>query len=228
MPVEEFRKDVAHGPPPDLVLMTSIMTYWYPGVRLAISEIHQSLPGVPIVLGGVYATLCHQHARETSGADLVVAGRAETAFDQALGQLGLVLPPCPENLFPAHRPDLDLYPRLDFAPIMTSRGCTLNCPYCASKRLFNGFIQRTPEDILSEIEDRHRRLQLTHFAFFDDALLIDPETRLMPVLEEVVRRKYRLRFHAPQWAACGSHYHRTGRSDVPGRISDPPAGPGNA
>ena len=204
MPVDEFRKDVRDDPPPDLVLMTSIMTYWYPGVRLAVSETRQALPGVPIALGGIYATLCHEHARETSGADLVIAGAAETALDQAMEQLGLALPSCPEDLFLAYRPDLDLYPHQDFAPIMTSRGCPLNCPYCASRRLFNGFVQKSPDDILSEIEDRHRRLDLTDFAFFDDALLIDPEKRLMPVLEEVVRRQYRLRFHAPNGLHVGA------------------------
>ena len=62
---------------PDLILVTSLMTYWYPGVQETIQELKSRLPDVPVVLGGVYASLCFDHAKQHSGADRVVRGPGE-------------------------------------------------------------------------------------------------------------------------------------------------------
>ena len=64
---------------PDAILVTSLMTYWYPGVVEAIRLARQRFPGTPVILGGIYATLCPDHARRHSGADLVVTGPGEAA-----------------------------------------------------------------------------------------------------------------------------------------------------
>src|SRR5262249_7424895 len=57
----------------DFALVQTVMTYWYPGVREVIEDIRSFSPGTRIALGGVYATLCPDHARSL-GADLVVEG----------------------------------------------------------------------------------------------------------------------------------------------------------
>jgi hypothetical protein len=62
---------------PDVVGITSGMTYWYPGLFELIRIIKKSFREVPIILGGIYATLCHEHAVKYSGADYVVKGRGE-------------------------------------------------------------------------------------------------------------------------------------------------------
>ena len=54
-----------------------MMTYWYPGVFEVIKRVKAHYPGVPIVLGGVYATICHEHALRFSGADYIVRGPGE-------------------------------------------------------------------------------------------------------------------------------------------------------
>ncbi len=68
---EEFFNRIQAFQRPDAVLVTSMMTYWYPGVFKAIDDV-RSVYGktMPIVLGGLYAQLCPRHAR-TSGANLV-------------------------------------------------------------------------------------------------------------------------------------------------------------
>ena len=68
---EWFRIDLQNLHPPDLVLMTSMMTYWYPGVQETIKHLRSVWPQVPIALGGIYARLCPDHARNRSGADHV-------------------------------------------------------------------------------------------------------------------------------------------------------------
>ena len=57
-----------------------MMTYWYPGVFEAIKIIKESLPRVPVVLGGKYATLCYDHAVNYSGADYVIAAAEKNRF----------------------------------------------------------------------------------------------------------------------------------------------------
>ena len=210
LPESVFIREISAGPSPEVILVTSSMTYWYPGVHLAIALARQAWPRTPIILGGTYATLCREHALARSGADLVVSGPGETGLLQAVKELtgrpvgaGAPADQDPSLALMHLWPDLDLYPRLDFAPLLTSRGCPRRCPYCASGTMYDGYHQRSPEEVLAEIEDRHLRLGLTDFTFFDDALLIGAQDHLLPILEEVVRKGWRLRFHAPNGLHVG-------------------------
>ncbi len=205
-PEDLFVREVSAGPRPDVILVTSSMTYWYPGVHRAVSLAKEVWPEIPVWLGGTYATLCPEHARRYSGADRVFTGPGEAALLSAAAEMLGVEPLeslAGRVLALEEWPDLDICPRIDFAPLMTSRGCPYSCPYCASDQTFPGFIERTHDSILAEMEDRIGRLGLTDFTFFDDALLINWEKRLAPVLEEVVRRGLRLRFHAPNGMHVG-------------------------
>jgi len=199
LPEPVFLQDLAQGPPPDGILVTSMMTYWYPGVVEAVRLARRTWPGVPILLGGVYATLCPDHAESHAGADVVLAGPVESAgivLEALEGRpVGRAEPGGSSwtSLWPA----LDLYPRPAYAPLLTSRGCPLHCPYCASNLLFPGFVQRPPEEVLAEIEDRCERLGLRDFVFYDDALLVNAETHLAPLLEGVLAQGFQARFHAP-------------------------------
>lgn len=200
LPEDVFVHDISAGARPDLVLVTSSMTYWYPGVQQAIALVREAWSDSPVILGGTYATLCREHALENSGADIVVSGPGEGQLLDIISDIlgGMPAAGAPNSAWrPDIRPALDLYPHLDFAPLLTSRGCPGRCPYCASRLLFPGFTQRRPDDILAEIEDRRYRLGLRDFAFFDDALLVGAGTRLIPVLEGVLSRGLDLRFHVP-------------------------------
>ncbi|MFA5110228.1 MAG: hypothetical protein WC443_02365, partial [Desulfobaccales bacterium] len=53
-----FRERLSVVPRPAAILVTSLMTYWYPGVAAAIRMAKEQFPGVPVILGGIYATLC--------------------------------------------------------------------------------------------------------------------------------------------------------------------------
>jgi radical SAM superfamily enzyme YgiQ (UPF0313 family) len=206
LPEEAFRDDVGKTPPPDAILVTSMMTYWYPGAIRAVSIVKDIWPGVPVVLGGTYATLCRTHAESCSGADVVVSGPGEERLPAVLGEItGADFPDAANggSPRPSLRPALELYPRLEFAPLLTSRGCPYRCPYCASGIIHPGFSQRTPEDVLDEILDRRLRLGIRDFVFFDDALLVNAETHIMPVLESVVLRDLRIRFYTPNGLHVG-------------------------
>lgn len=63
--------DCLNPSPPDMVFVTSMMTYWYPGVFEVIRIVNELLPDAPVVLGGNYATICPDHA-SLSGADFIL------------------------------------------------------------------------------------------------------------------------------------------------------------
>ena len=195
LPVEQFEAALAAAPTPDLVLVSSGMTYWYPGVVEAIRRIRARFGSAPIALGGIYASLCPDHARRFSGADLVIAGSGVVAAlrlaDQVTGRDS-----DPDRLtdprsWPAPAHDLSLRP---YAAILTSWGCPYHCTYCAGHLLQPAFVRRGPDLVVEEIADCARR-GIRHFAFYDDALLIDADRHLVPILEGVLARHLPVSFH---------------------------------
>ena len=84
---EIFESELDKRPKPDVVLVTSKMTYWYPGPHEVSRRVKQRYPDVPVVLGGTYATLCYKHAVEKSGADFVVKGEGELSALRLVDQL---------------------------------------------------------------------------------------------------------------------------------------------
>ncbi|MBW1992728.1 MAG: cobalamin-dependent protein [Deltaproteobacteria bacterium] len=196
---DAFRRQLSRLPEPAAVLVTSMMTYWYPGVAAAISITREFFPRAPVILGGIYATLCPDHARCHSGADLVVQGPGERKILACLESLtGLRVGEPGNTSFAAlPRPALHLLPYLSFIPLLTSRGCPFQCDYCASRLLTPRFETRPPLELAGELIFWQDRLGLMEVAFYDDALLIDAENRLLVMLEELARRGRTFRFHTP-------------------------------
>ena len=185
---------------PDLILVTSLMTYWYPGVQETIQELKNRFPNAPVILGGVYATLCHDHAKQYSGADRVVSGPGEeglldlvqafTGFKAASGF-------DPENLDSFPYPAFQLQSRLNYVPLMMSRGCPFACAYCASHFLNPKLMQRRPASVVEEIEYWHEKWRVIDFAFYDDALLVNSGKQIIPILQQIIEKGLNLRFHTP-------------------------------
>ncbi|MBM4283985.1 MAG: radical SAM protein [Deltaproteobacteria bacterium] len=194
-----FRAQLSRLAPPDAVLVTSLMTYWHPGVAEAICLVRERFPAAPVILGGVYATLCPDHARRASGADLVISGPGEAPLLAALADITGVsaAPPDPEDLDVLPYPALDLLPRLSFLPLLTSRGCPFACDYCASPLLQPRYRRRSPPPVVEELLFWQRRLDLEEVAFYDDALLVGADSHLFVILEELARRGAVFRFHTP-------------------------------
>jgi radical SAM superfamily enzyme YgiQ (UPF0313 family) len=189
--VEEFKRRLAAGPRPEVVLAASVMTYWWTGVRETIAVVREVFPGVPVVLGGVYASLMPEHAREHSGADEVAAGDWAEGLPPVLGRLGLPAP-APGDFFPAW----DLYARVPAGAIITSRGCPFRCPYCAAHGLHPRVMRREPEVVAEELTRLARDYGVGDAAIFDDAIRAGGDEHFIAVLEAVVRRGAPMRLHA--------------------------------
>ena len=200
VPPRLFRDALVEIPEPQAVLITSLMTYWYPGVQEAVTLVKEVFPKTPLVLGGLYAGLLPDHARTRSDADYLITGEGEGAILNLLKDLtgvNPVDPPDTENLDSFPFPAFDLYMHLPYVCLLTARGCPFACPYCASRLLQPRFRERSPENIFEEIRHWHQGYGVRDFAFYDDALLIHFEQRIGPVLERIVREGWDLRFHAP-------------------------------
>jgi hypothetical protein len=184
---------------PDAVLVTSMMTYWYPGVVTAIRMVKERFPEVPVILGGVYATLCEDHARKVSGADYVITHEGEEKVLDLLGTLWGAAPdfmPDMQALDSLPYPCFDLMEDLRYVCIRATRGCPYRCTYCASRYLCGPQRRRDPAKVADEIEFWNRRQGVQDFAFYDDALLT-PQKEAKILLSEIIRRNLGVRFHCP-------------------------------
>ncbi len=184
----------ALDPAPDLVMVTSIMTYWYPGALEILDIAAELWPDTPRTLGGTYATLCTDHAREHANADHVSVGSLELPanWDAVWDLMGRPVPALPENAGMGLA--LDLYNEPTHAPILGSRGCPFSCAYCASHALYPDFKQGAPTQIIGAIQSEYER-GVRDFAFFDDALLVNPKRWLWPVMDSI--EPLGVRLHTP-------------------------------
>jgi radical SAM superfamily enzyme YgiQ (UPF0313 family) len=193
MTVERFRNLLARTGRFDIVFMTSIMAYWYPGVQKAIELIRDVRSDAPIVLGGIYATLWQEHALSSSGADFVYKGPASEAIRFVFATFGYRIKDTREPL-PWHR--LGLYPKMFFAPVLTGRGCPFGCSYCASGLLNGDFLQHDPAEAAGEIRQLHA-MGVRDFVFYDDALLANADSHIKVLLGQVIGLGIDARFHCP-------------------------------
>jgi radical SAM superfamily enzyme YgiQ (UPF0313 family) len=194
---EWFHNDLSSLDPPDLIFVTSLMTYWASGVAETISVIRSVFPDVPVILGGKYATLCQDHATAFSGADLVVTGQGEPVLEEIVHRFTgfpLRLNTRPDDPpFPA----LDLCSKLTYAPVLTARGCPFSCDYCASSFLEPRMVRRSPDRVFEEIRHWHHRHQVKNIAFYDDALLVSGPNHAYPLMEKIIESGLDLFFHTP-------------------------------
>lgn len=119
--------------------------------------------GVPVVMGGIHATMCRDEAMEH--VDAVVTGEAEAIWPQILEDIrrGRLRPLYDGGLaevdqFRPARHDL-LGGGYAFGAIQTTRGCPMNCTFC-SVTAFNGphYRQRPIQDVVREfglIREKH-------------------------------------------------------------------------
>ncbi|MHC4540073.1 MAG: B12-binding domain-containing radical SAM protein [Planctomycetota bacterium] len=149
--------DYAAMPRPDLVGITAFTSQ--ANRAYEVSAYFRSL-GVPVVMGGIHATMCLDEAMER--VDSVVTGEAESIWAQVLedtqhgglkrrydGGLAEI------NAVPSARHDL-LDGWYAFGAIQTTRGCPLNCSFC-SVTAFNGahYRQRPIPDVVREFQWEH-------------------------------------------------------------------------
>jgi len=203
--IEAFQRSLDSVGRPDLILVGSRMTHWYPGVVEAVRIVRERFVGAPIALGGAYPTLFPEHAARFSGANYCVQGEGENVLVQLINDLLKPTSPAPpfdlDNLDQLPEPAYDLLSGRDCLPFLTSRGCPHRCSYCASRQMFARFRRRDPIRAADHLIECIERFGFCDIAFYDDALLADSARHFIPFCDRLLVERRRLggnkRFHTP-------------------------------
>ncbi|MFH1717051.1 MAG: B12-binding domain-containing radical SAM protein [Planctomycetota bacterium] len=185
LPRSMFTDFLAAEGPFDFVLVQTTMTYWYKALEEVMEDVRRIRPEAKIILGGNYVTLCGDHAQKL-GADLLVQG---TNLEPLWEYLGIA----PDLAQPAL---WEVYDRLKVGVMKLTDGCPFNCTYCSVPAVYGRFRPRSLERSLAELE-LLCQLGAENIAFYDDALLFEPDKALVPFLNEAAKREIEVNFHSP-------------------------------
>ncbi len=178
---------------PDIAFLGTGMTYWYRGAAEAGNMFKSCFPGVPLIAGGVYATLMPEHCRRWTGADQALSRLDGETLDLLLTQAGL-LPSGIKGPLPDPSTDREYWD--DAGVLRLNEGCPYSCDYCASGALHQGFTAGDPDRSFSQFKKLYET-GLRNFAFYDDALLIDSEKVFIPFLEKIISAGMSASFYSP-------------------------------
>jgi len=185
LPRNTFANFLAEQSPFDFVFIQTTITYWYEGVREVIEDIRTIQPKAKVILGGNYATLCSNHAKQL-GADFLVIGTGLEPLWEYVNIPGL-----------PYQPTLwEVYEKLNAGVMKLADGCPFNCTYCSVPKVYGKFKARPLERPLAELELLVKR-GARNIAFYDDALLFEADNVLTPFLNEVIKRNIKVNFHTP-------------------------------
>jgi len=179
-------------PRPDLVGITAFTSQANRAYELA-GEFRRR--GVPVVMGGIHASMCLDEARRH--ADSVVTGEAESIWAQVLedarqGRLQPVYAGQHVNMadIPPARHDL-LTSGYAFGSIQTTRGCPLDCSFC-SVSAFNGYRYR--QRPIAKVVEEFRMIREKLVLIVDDNLIgtsVKHLARAKDLFRAMIRAKLR-------------------------------------
>ena len=166
------------------------------GCELAES-LRKALPDIPIIMGGIQATLRADDLLNRGFADAVALGEAEETFREVVHKFSTggmdavrsnppagirilsragepigVSRPLIKDLDSLPLPALDLVPGFpqDYeARVIGARGCMFKCPYCASCAYWGyTYRKRAPEKVVDEIRMMRDRWRIRRVSFVND------------------------------------------------------------
>lgn len=184
-------------PKPDMIFVGTGMTYWFSGVINTVSVIRSVFPDLPVILGGISATLMPEIARKELP-DCSIFPGSLFMHTKRFASLNPLL----ENLSDAQWPGslidaFDLVQPHFHGPILSTLGCPFKCTFCGSFLLHDRFTIRPLATVISEITACMARNHSTDFAFYDDALLFQAENNFFPLTDAIASLRTPLRIHCP-------------------------------
>ena len=170
--------DPAALPPFDLVAVSSFTAK--ADVMYAIAD-HYRARGTTVVLGGLHCTLVPDEA--AAHADAVVVGEGERLWPRLLadwrrGALARVYRNAgvrDVDLAEAPLPRYDLLElaRYNRVPLQTSRGCPLDCEFCAASKIFGAYKRKPVAGVARELREIQRHWAHPFVELADDNTFVD-------------------------------------------------------
>ena len=187
------------GIKPNIILIATSMTYWYPGVREVSDLVAYLYPNIPVVAGGGYATLQPNHCREVCHIPHIVQGSSIEQLDKVLEAYSLPNRQTHFSGIPLPLPEV----WRDAGVLRLNEGCRLNCDYCASNLMHRQYVPGDADVAFRQFLSLHERCGTSNFAFYDDALLDSKQQVLVPFLERVLASGIRAQFYVPNAVHLG-------------------------
>lgn len=209
MPLDSFKKKLAQLPEVDIILVTSLMTYWIDGLTITVDMLAERFPSATIVVGGILPTLVPpEQLKQQVAAHYFIRGYGERQVLDFVKAQGVIVKEHPDlsHIDAIPFPAVEYLGSCDHLPLLTSRGCPFHCTYCASDLLNSAFVQRSPGEIIEEITSFHREYGTRDFAIFDDALLVNKGQRFLKVFREIAGKlgdASAVHFHTPNGLHVG-------------------------
>ncbi len=205
IPLDRFREKLENLPEVDMILVTSLMTYWLDGVTFTLNILKERFPRARVVMGGILPGLVSfDRLGQYIHTDYYVRGYGEKEILKIIAALHGKVYSYPDfsdiNRLPY--PAVEFPGSQNYLPLLTSRGCPFHCTYCASNILNKKFLERSPENVLEEIYYMHDTYGTEHFALFDDALLINKRKRFLKIFQKV-KETLNVHFHTPNGLHVG-------------------------
>ena len=189
---EEIFREKIKNKKPDIILITSSMTYWYQGVEKVARIVKEYFPEKPIVLGGTYPTLLPRHAKENIPSDYNFSNLEIRKFFKSI--FNITFDPLKfYNTLPIYE---NFYHSIDYVVLRTTWGCPFNCSYCAIRSLQKGFYEVSSQKVSDYILNYHTYKGIKDFVFYDDALFYRKD-HAKNVLRNIVKSRIHVRFHTP-------------------------------
>jgi len=136
------------GYEPDIIYITSLFTYAWEPVHEVIYFYSNEYERATVVVGGVYASLCQDHLKESFGDRIEI-------WQGVIPEL--------DDLLPAYW----LIPQWKSSILFSSRGCIRKCPFCSVPQLEPKF--EAKDSIKHLIYPAHRKVVL-----WDNNILASP------------------------------------------------------
>ncbi len=184
---------------PDIAFLASGMTYWYQGLREAAGIVRHFYPGIPVIVGGIYAGLMPDHCKAQTGADRVCTVLNTSILDDILRSAELPGVPRGGDM-PVPIVGTGFWG--DAAVMRLNEGCPYNCRYCSSGILSPVFSPGNPEEAFRQFEELYQT-GIRNFAFYDDAFLAEREKSLVPFLRRVMESSCAPSFYTPNAVHVG-------------------------
>jgi len=204
---------------PDFFLV-QVFTMNRVGCRRAIEIARKIKPSIPVIAGGVHASIYYGQVLEHYGADYVVIGEGEHTIIDLLATLsagasvdavkgiafrrgGRVITGPQRDLIPDKGLDelpfpkhgLFIGPNTEMACILTTRGCPFKCSFCClhtiSKRRFRRRSVDSVVDEIAHIADTFKQIKTIQIS--DDTFTLD-QPRAIAICREIIRRGIKMKF----------------------------------
>jgi len=176
---------------PDIILISTFMTYWYMGVSEVVKICREIWPDVPVVAGGIYAKLLPQHCKDVVMPDYVVEGEAWDFLNNFFKQNSLPVCSLKEGNILMDDPVWE-----DAGVVRLNNGCPMKCSYCASSKL-SSFSMGSYRTVFDQLVHLNKKYGTTNFAFYDDALLFKKEESFRPLLDQIISSNIKFNFYVP-------------------------------